>query len=72
MPNIELISDATKAKPLTWPDMLKSDYDRFKLYVAYGGDGGQSFDDRANLKVDDPIKVIWIRSGDRLDQIGAE
>jgi hypothetical protein len=71
-PYLELISDATKAKPLTWPGMLKSDYNKFKLYAAYGGDGGQPFDDRANLTVDDPIKVVWIRSGDRLDQIGAE
>ncbi len=72
MPYLELISKDTKAKPLTWPGMLKNDYDKFKLYAAYGGDGGQPFDDRANLTVDDPIKVVWIRSGDRLDQIGAE
>jgi hypothetical protein len=70
--HLELISAATKAKPLTWPGMLKSDYNKFKLYASYGGEGGKPFDDRANLKVDDPIKVIWIRSGDRLDQIGAE
>ena len=49
--------------------MLKSDFNKFKLYPSYGGDGGKPFDDRSDLNSADPIESVQISTGDRLDAI---
>ena len=70
--SISLSQDEGPKSKWSWPMMIQSDFWRFRLITSYGGRGGKPFDDRQSLSVKDPIKVIWIRSGDRLDQIGVE